>query len=87
MIFQDDEIASTMDMAKVIQRYVELDRDVTDTMSKYHEISDIYSRTTYEVTLKRQALEAFSEAFKMFDDQTKLQEKFQTEAQPHEIAK
>ncbi|OXU28354.1 hypothetical protein TSAR_008311 [Trichomalopsis sarcophagae] len=83
---QDDEIASTTDMAKVIAKYIELDKDVTETMKQYQECSDIYSRTTYEVQLKRQALEAFSEAIKMFEDQMKLQEKFQKEAQPHEIA-
>jgi phosphoinositide-3-kinase regulatory subunit len=74
-------------MAKVIQKYIELDKEVTDTMKQYQECSDIYSSTTYEVQLKRQALEAFSEAIKMFEDQIKLQEKFQKEAQPHEIAK
>lgn len=74
-------------MAKVIAKYIELDKDVTETMKQYQECSDIYSRTTYEVQLKRQALEAFSEAIKMFEDQMKLQEKFQKEAQPHEIAK
>ena len=77
-------------MANVIQRYINLDRDVTDTISKYHEILQVpcvYSRTVYEVTLKRQALEAYSETIKMFGDQMKLQKKFQMEAQSHEIAK
>ncbi|KAK1136130.1 hypothetical protein K0M31_000697 [Melipona bicolor] len=83
---QDDEIASTTDMANVAQKYVELDREITDALKEYKELSELYNRTSFEVQLKRQALEAFSEAIKMFEEQMKLQEKFQKEAQPHEIS-
>ncbi|XP_071862006.1 phosphatidylinositol 3-kinase regulatory subunit alpha isoform X2 [Bombus fervidus] len=83
---QDDEIASTTDMANVAQKYVELDKEITDALKEYRELSELYNRTSFEVQLKRQALEAFSEAIKMFEDQMKLQEKFQKEAQPHEIS-
>lgn len=84
---QDDEIASSTDMAKVIQKFIELDREVSETMKQYQESNEAYTRTSTEVMLKRQALEAFCEAIKMFEEQMKLQEKFQVEAQPHEIAK
>ncbi|XP_012277120.1 phosphatidylinositol 3-kinase regulatory subunit alpha [Orussus abietinus] len=83
---QEDEISSTTDMANVVQKFVELDKEMTDTLRQYQDCSELYSRTAYEVQLKRQALEAFSEAIKMFEDQIKLQEKFQKEAQPHEIS-
>ncbi|EFN87788.1 Phosphatidylinositol 3-kinase regulatory subunit alpha [Harpegnathos saltator] len=83
---QDDEIANTTDMTKVVQKFVELEKDITDTIRQYQNCSDLYGKTAYEVQLKRQALEAFSEAIKMFEEQMKLQEKFQKEAQPHEIS-
>ncbi|XP_043801308.1 uncharacterized protein LOC122719497 isoform X1 [Apis laboriosa] len=83
---QDDEIASTTDMANVAQKYIELDKDITDALKEYKDLSELYNRTSFEVQLKRQALEAFSEAIKMFEDQMKLQEKYQKEAQPHEIS-
>ncbi|XP_076751688.1 phosphatidylinositol 3-kinase regulatory subunit alpha isoform X2 [Xylocopa sonorina] len=83
---QDDEIANTTDMSNVAQKYVELDKEITDAMREYKEYSEMYNRTSFEVQLKRQALEAFLEAIKMFEDQMKLQEKFQKEAQPHEIS-
>ncbi|XP_014482039.1 PREDICTED: phosphatidylinositol 3-kinase regulatory subunit alpha isoform X2 [Dinoponera quadriceps] len=83
---QDDEIANTTDMTKVVQKFVELEKDMTDTIRQYQNCSDLYGKTAYEVSLKRQALEAFSEAIKMFEEQMKLQEKFQKEAQPHEIS-
>ncbi|XP_029034071.2 phosphatidylinositol 3-kinase regulatory subunit alpha isoform X2 [Osmia bicornis bicornis] len=82
---QDDDIGSTTDMANVVQKYIELDKELTDALKEYLGFSEMYNRTASEVQLKRQALEAFSEAIKMFEDQTKLQEKFQKEAQPHEI--
>ncbi|XP_015190692.1 PREDICTED: phosphatidylinositol 3-kinase regulatory subunit alpha-like isoform X2 [Polistes dominula] len=83
---QDDEIASTTDMATVKQKFAELSKEIVDTCRQYQDCSELYSKTAYEVQLKRQALEAFSEAIKMFEDQMKLQEKFQKEAQPHEIS-
>ncbi|XP_076658734.1 phosphatidylinositol 3-kinase regulatory subunit alpha [Halictus rubicundus] len=83
---QDDEIASTTDITNVVQKFIELDKDVSRALSEYREYSEQYNRTSYEVQLKRQALEAFTEAIKMFEDQMKLQEKFQKEAQPHEIS-
>lgn len=84
--FQDDEIASTTDIGKVIQKFMEISKELSETMKQYQECSDIYYRTSHEVQLKRQALEAFTEAIKMFEDQMKLQEAFQKEAQPHEIS-
>ncbi|XP_011307012.1 uncharacterized protein Pi3K21B [Fopius arisanus] len=82
---QDEEIASTTkDMPNVVQKFIELDREMHNHMKQYQECSELYNRTAYEVQLKRQALDAFCEAIKMFEDQMKLQEKFQKEAQPHE---
>ncbi|KAG5314724.1 P85A kinase, partial [Acromyrmex insinuator] len=83
---QDDEIANTTDMAKVRQKYFELDKDINDTIRQYQHCSDLYSKTAYEVQLKRNALEAFTEAIKMFEEQIKLQERCKIEAQPHEIS-
>ncbi|XP_077261791.1 phosphatidylinositol 3-kinase regulatory subunit alpha isoform X1 [Temnothorax americanus] len=83
---QDEEIANTTDMAKVVQKFVELEREISDTIRQYQHLLDLYSKTAYEVQLKRQALEAFTEAIKMFEEQMKLQERFQKEAQPHEIS-
>ncbi|XP_066580977.1 phosphatidylinositol 3-kinase regulatory subunit alpha isoform X2 [Prorops nasuta] len=82
---QEDEIASTSDMANVIKKFVELDKEVADTLRQYQDCSELYSKTAYEVQLKRQALEAFSETIKIFEDQMRLQEKYQKEAQPHEV--
>ncbi|XP_072751264.1 uncharacterized protein Pi3k21b [Anoplolepis gracilipes] len=83
---QEDEIANTTDMAKVLQKFLELEKEVSDGIRQYHHCYELYIRTSNEVELKMQALEAFAEAIKMFEEQIKLQEKFQKEAQPHEIS-
>ncbi|KAM0736326.1 Phosphatidylinositol 3-kinase regulatory subunit alpha [Formica fusca] len=83
---QEDEIANTTDMAKVLQKFLELEKEVNDGIRQYHHCWDLYTRTANEVGLKIQALEAFEEAIKMFEEQIKLQERFQKEAQPHEIS-
>lgn len=73
-------------MPNIVQKFIELDKEMHNQIKQLQECSDLYNRTAYEVQLKRQALEAFIEAIKMFDDQMKLQEKYQKEAQPHEIS-
>lgn len=78
------EIASTMDTVNVLQKFMELQKDLDDMLRQYQNHSDLYNRTAYEVQLKRQALEAFSEIIKMLEDQIRLQQKNQKDAQPHE---
>lgn len=73
-------------MTKVKQKFAELEKEIFDTVRQYQNCSDLCLKTTNEVTLKRQALEAFTEAIKMFEEQMKLQERCQKEAQPHEIS-
>lgn len=73
------------DIKNVIQKFIELDKELNDVMKQYDDCSELYLRTSHEVQLKRQALDAFTEAIKMFEDQMKLQERFHKEAQPHEI--
>ncbi|XP_015512895.1 phosphatidylinositol 3-kinase regulatory subunit alpha isoform X1 [Neodiprion lecontei] len=82
---QDDDIGGMTDMKNVIQKFIELDRELSQAMKQHEDCSELYLRTSHEVQLKRQALDAFTEAIKMFEDQMRLQERFQKEAQPHEI--
>jgi len=82
---QDEEISSTTDTSKVVQRLVELDKDYEMKTKLYDDYSEDFVLTSKEIQLKRQALDAFSETVSMFEEQIRLQEKFQKEAQPHEI--
>lgn len=51
----------------------------------YDNYSEDFVLSSKEIQLKRQALDAFKETVAMFEDQMRLQERFQKEAQPHEI--
>ncbi|XP_047101882.1 phosphatidylinositol 3-kinase regulatory subunit alpha [Schistocerca piceifrons] len=82
---QEDEISSTTDVQKVAQKLREIYREYSVTTKTYEVLSDDFIRTNQEIQLKVQAQEAFAEAISMFEEQIKLQERFQKEAQPHEI--
>ncbi|XP_063228380.1 phosphatidylinositol 3-kinase regulatory subunit gamma-like [Bacillus rossius redtenbacheri] len=82
---QEDEISSTTDKDKVVERLVEIHKEYmlkTETYDNYYEV---FSRTSQEIGLKRQALDAFVEAVGMFKDQLAVQESFKSKAQPHEV--
>ncbi|KAJ8950354.1 hypothetical protein NQ314_007889 [Rhamnusium bicolor] len=57
----------------------EKNRKVSETVSKD------FNETSSEVQTKRHALDALKELVQVFRDQTTIQEKYQNEAQPHEI--
>nr|CAD7432568.1 unnamed protein product [Timema monikensis] len=82
---QEDEIASTSDMDKVAKKLAEIHEEYMLKTKTYDDYSEDFTRTSQEIILKRQALDAFTEAVSMFKDQIKLHDKFQKEAQPHEI--
>lgn len=82
---QEEEISSNNDLEKVAAKLVELYEEYHSKTKTYDDYSENFSATSKEIQLKRQALDAFKETVCMFEEQTKIQEKFQKEAQPHEI--
>lgn len=69
----------------MVQRLVELDKEYQQKTKQYDDYSEDFVLTSKEINLKRQALDAFTETVAMFKDQIRLQERFDKEAQPHEI--
>ncbi|XP_075219878.1 phosphatidylinositol 3-kinase regulatory subunit alpha isoform X2 [Lycorma delicatula] len=82
---QEEEIASTSDMEKVAARLIEINKEYMTKTKTYDDYSEEFEMTSKEIQLKRQALDAFNETVAMFAEQIKLQERFQKEAQPHEV--
>ncbi|GLH08299.1 Phosphatidylinositol-3-kinase p85 alpha [Gryllus bimaculatus] len=82
---QEDEIASTTDVDKVAQKLREIHKDYNGKSKMFTDLQEDFFRSSQEIQLKLQALDAFQEAISMFEDQMKLQERYQKEAQPHEI--
>ncbi|XP_045447551.1 phosphatidylinositol 3-kinase regulatory subunit gamma [Melitaea cinxia] len=65
-------------------RYKDIHKEFVLKTRDYDERSDKYMRLREEVKFKRQALDAFKETLKACEEHLKLQEKMQSEAQPHE---
>uniref|UniRef100_A0A1Y1KG67 Phosphatidylinositol 3-kinase regulatory subunit alpha n=1 Tax=Photinus pyralis TaxID=7054 RepID=A0A1Y1KG67_PHOPY len=82
---QEEEIANTENIDKLTANLVEVHNKLLDKNKLFEQVTEDFNKTSQEVTSKRQALDALKELVKVFQDQTKTQEKFQSEAQPHEI--
>nr|AKK23736.1 phosphatidylinositol-3-kinase p85 alpha [Nilaparvata lugens] len=82
---QEEEIASSSDIEKVATKLLEIHDTYVAKTKQYDEYSEEFENINKEINLKRQALDAFIETVIMFEDQIKLQERFQKEAQPHEV--
>ncbi|XP_024081756.1 phosphatidylinositol 3-kinase regulatory subunit alpha isoform X2 [Cimex lectularius] len=82
---QDEEISNSQDIMKVATKFVELYGEFETKNKAHSEYSEDFSTTSKEIQLKKQALEAFKETVAMFEEQIKIQEKFQKKAEPHEI--
>jgi len=82
---QDDEISSMTDVSNVAQKLVEIHKEYLAKTRMYDDYSEDFIHTSQEIQLKHQALDAFRGAVAMFEEQIRIQEKFQCEAQPHEI--
>lgn len=84
-VFQEDEVTASEDIEKLGTKLRETQKVLDDKSRQYHEVYDDFKKSSQEITIKRQSLEAFGEAINLFREQIKTQEKFQREAQPHEI--
>ncbi|XP_034251731.1 phosphatidylinositol 3-kinase regulatory subunit alpha isoform X3 [Thrips palmi] len=82
---QEDDGMGTVDIEKLGEKLRETQKVLEDKSSQYHRIQDDFKKSSQEITIKQQSLEAFGEAINLFREQIKTQEKFQREAQPHEV--
>ncbi|XP_044016208.1 phosphatidylinositol 3-kinase regulatory subunit alpha isoform X2 [Aphidius gifuensis] len=81
----DEDVALIRDdVPNLVRRYLEIFDDLNVLEAMMHKYNDEYKRITYEIEIKRQATEAFTEVIKMLQLQNTLQEQFKAEAQPHE---
>ncbi|KAF4528664.1 hypothetical protein B566_EDAN017543 [Ephemera danica] len=84
---QEDELFTTsVDMDKVKLQLCDLNEEYLKKSKCFEDFRLNLQKTTSEIVLKKQALEAFQEAVSMFKDQIKLHEEFVGKAQPHEIS-
>lgn len=82
---QEEEAAKTEQIEKLWENLKQLNAQLGEKKKSLDTWSKEFNKTSREVAGKRHALDALKELVKVFRDQTKTQEKFQSEAQPHEI--
>ena len=86
MFKQAEEVeAGNGDVEKMKQRLKDVNAEYLSRSQSYDQHYENYTRCLQEIQLKKQALDAFDEAVVMFDEQCRLHEKFQREAQRHEM--
>ncbi|XP_025835564.1 phosphatidylinositol 3-kinase regulatory subunit gamma-like, partial [Agrilus planipennis] len=82
---QEDESAYTENIEKLTASLLEVNKRLNDKNKQLETYTEDFNKTCKEVLSKRQALDALRELVKVFVEQTKMQEAFQKEAQPHEV--
>lgn len=81
----DEEVMRQGDVEKLKVQFSEIVEKLVKQNKVLNNLTEDFNKTTLEVQSKRQALDALKELVKVFQEQTRLQERLQTEAQPHEI--
>ncbi|OQV19286.1 Phosphatidylinositol 3-kinase regulatory subunit alpha [Hypsibius exemplaris] len=84
-LVKTQHVVDSADIEKAKSQLVEWDLEYNVWSQRHDEMSDAVSRAAQEVTMKRQAMEAFDAAVLMFEEQMRLHERFQREAKPNEM--
>lgn len=83
---QDGEYQLLMDNKdQLVQKFVDVTSEIKTLTTSLDTISENHKRTENDIGFKRQAHEAFQEAETMFNEQIDVQERYRSEAQPHEM--
>nr|CAH7740139.1 unnamed protein product [Callosobruchus chinensis] len=82
---QEEELAKSEKIEKLVEKLVFINKTLAKKNKFSEGVSKDFNETSTEVQTKRHALDALKELVQVFRDQTIIQEKIQSEAQPHEI--
>ncbi|KAK7479856.1 hypothetical protein BaRGS_00028936, partial [Batillaria attramentaria] len=75
------------DVSEEVKNLVEVNRQYLDRRARYDQLYAQHTRTSQEMQLKHQALDAFKETLIVFQEQMDLHRRSHAEAAPHEIQK
>lgn len=80
-----DEEESNVDTQMVCDKLLKINREYLTKTKQFDQYYEDYSKSLQQITIMKQALFAFTETLKIYDDQIRLHEQFHKEAQPHEV--
>lgn len=81
---EDDTLINYNDIDKLVQKYLEVHKDLNSKEKEYENLFSEYKKIEQELDIKWTAFEAFHEAEQLFDEQLNTQKRYSNEAQPHE---
>ncbi|XP_060515807.1 phosphatidylinositol 3-kinase regulatory subunit alpha isoform X2 [Cylas formicarius] len=82
---QEEEMAKTEKIENLADRLAKVNTSLLEKQRDSERVSKDFNETSQEVQTKRHALCALKELVKVFQEQTLIHQKYQIEAQPHEI--
>ncbi|XP_066258839.1 phosphatidylinositol 3-kinase regulatory subunit alpha isoform X2 [Euwallacea similis] len=82
---QEEELAKTENIDKLETKLKQISKNYLERNLEFERVSKDFNETLQDIQTRRLSLNAFRELVNVFEEQTLIQEKFQSEAQPHEI--
>ncbi|XP_066158079.1 phosphatidylinositol 3-kinase regulatory subunit alpha isoform X2 [Euwallacea fornicatus] len=82
---QEEELAKTENIDKLETKLKQINKNYLERNLEFERVSKDFNETLQDIQTRRLSLNAFRELVNVFEEQTLIQEKFQSEAQPHEI--
>lgn len=81
----EDEEESNADLETNCDKLMNINHEYLMKTKQFDQYYEDYSKSLQQINIIKQALYAFKETVTVYEDQIKLHEKFQKEAQPHEV--
>ncbi|XP_063696410.1 phosphatidylinositol 3-kinase regulatory subunit alpha [Culicoides brevitarsis] len=81
----DDNIVNYKDIDNLVQKYLEVHKDLHAREKECDKISTEYKKIDNDLDIKWRAFEAFHEAEDQFKEQQELKKRYKNEAEPHEL--
>ncbi|XP_035700086.1 phosphatidylinositol 3-kinase regulatory subunit alpha-like isoform X1 [Branchiostoma floridae] len=86
-IQQGDEGVEGSSVDMVGKKLQELNKEYLDKSKQYDQLYESYTKSTQEIQMKRQALDAFKETISIFEEQAKSHERYHSEVKGQEYKK
>ncbi|XP_066298836.1 phosphatidylinositol 3-kinase regulatory subunit alpha-like isoform X2 [Branchiostoma lanceolatum] len=84
---QGDESVEGSSVDMVGKKLQELNKEYLDKSKQYDQLYESYTKSTQEIQMKRQALDAFKETISIFEEQAKSHERYHSEVKGQEYKK
>jgi phosphoinositide-3-kinase regulatory subunit alpha/beta/delta len=82
----EDYLRCTSDKNKLVADFDDTHTEYTSKTKEFELLTEAYNKNDSELDVKRHAYEMFREAEQIFQDQIRVQERYEGQAQPHEIS-